>query len=366
MQINSSNLNVSDIPQVVTKRVFKFVDAAQKSGWTLEIFIDAAAKTNETIDKWKSRRENEVLKGIRNLPQGCNSLLGDMFKRAGIKVHYSLEADCDDTIISYAYHVGAAVLSNDNDMFRYSHNLEIYREYCYEKGELVLEPQLKQTLNPSTPIREIISPPPKTIDRDPGFVNLHSTNQYLRGSPSPLTSMFGNLHLIVRPLRVAAYHRLKVKGPVREEFPIWDINKKVVIWQVQEVFPDNKLETLLENPKKAIDYFFPSLEKPPNVDAERWWNHIFAINAVIYEIISVSTEQSLLDLMEKEYISFVGLKPDKSYKLEKQKLVFQKVQCIQCKLLFEITESEKNWMLEKKLSLPKRCKNCRKKNKENK
>ena len=45
-------------------------------------------------------------------------LLGDMFRKHGIPVHYST-IDCDDTIAAFAYHSGGSVLSRDCDFFRY-------------------------------------------------------------------------------------------------------------------------------------------------------------------------------------------------------------------------------------------------------
>jgi hypothetical protein len=51
--------------------------------------------------------------------QGASILLGEMFTAAGAEVRYSMEADNDDTIASYAQLDGAAVLSRDRDFFRY-------------------------------------------------------------------------------------------------------------------------------------------------------------------------------------------------------------------------------------------------------
>ncbi len=59
-----------EIPQKVFKKVSKFVKAANNSGYTLQIFIDASNKTDEAKAKWKTRRENEVTKGERKVPQG--------------------------------------------------------------------------------------------------------------------------------------------------------------------------------------------------------------------------------------------------------------------------------------------------------
>jgi len=91
------------------------------------------------------------------------------------------------------------------------------------------------------------------------------------------------------------------------------------------------------------------------------------MKVVVYEIISVSTSQTLLDLLEKdETFTEKSISVEKSYKPYKQPVIepIKKQQRIQCKVDFTISESEKKWMLEKELSLPKRCRDCRIKNKE--
>ena len=94
--------------------VARFIDAAARSGYEqVEIFIDAERKTEETWDKWRSRRIEEVMKERRNMPLSVNILLGDAFKANKVKVHYSSEADNDDTLASYAHAHGADVLSRD-------------------------------------------------------------------------------------------------------------------------------------------------------------------------------------------------------------------------------------------------------------
>ncbi len=54
-----------------------------------------------------------------------------MFQRCGVTVHYSFEADCDDTIVAYAVDTNAAILSADKDMFRYNRDLPVYSTFSY-------------------------------------------------------------------------------------------------------------------------------------------------------------------------------------------------------------------------------------------
>ena len=62
------------------KKVTLFVDAAKKSGYEVVVFIDAVQISDEADNKWKSRREEEVVKGIQNMPQGLEALLADSFR----------------------------------------------------------------------------------------------------------------------------------------------------------------------------------------------------------------------------------------------------------------------------------------------
>lgn len=80
-------------------------------------------------------------------------LLGDMFKKQNIKVHYSEYLECDDFIASYAQFYKADILSTDSDIacgFPEA-TYKIYKDYHYTKSqdtpELVLtEHHLKNTL----------------------------------------------------------------------------------------------------------------------------------------------------------------------------------------------------------------------------
>jgi hypothetical protein len=183
-------------PQKVTQRVYKFVRSAQNSGWTLEVFIDMAAVTDETLIKWKNRRKKEIKERVRNMPQGCNALLGEMFKRAGVRVHYSYEADCDDTIVAYAHANGASILSQDNDMFRYTEaNITVYSQYSLKNGGISLK--LHKNDGKMASPRKVISPPPATLENILDLSIIRKSLSYLRGSPSPLTRDLGNLHITV-------------------------------------------------------------------------------------------------------------------------------------------------------------------------
>src|SRR4051812_20944595 len=104
--------------------------------------------------------------------------------------------------------------------------------------------------------RPVIQPPPQTrkiLDVTTCVI----TKNYRRGSASPLSHR-ENLHLTIRPLRQAAYHRLGVTGTIRECFPGWEDGH--VVWSDDQVMPDATLDYLLESPQEAVRYFFPSFE----------------------------------------------------------------------------------------------------------
>ena len=199
--------------------VRRFVEASRCSGWDLVIFIDATTQTEETKIKWRNRRESEVREGRRNVPQGALHLIGDMFKDNGVPVHYSFEADNDDTLAFHAHADDASVLSGDADFFR-------YEGASYLQGKLYSKFEIRDDilhLFPSERSRQgrsdhrSPSDPPATSSDSGGFRDVEEKHYYLRGTPSPLIGL-GNVHTRLRPLRQAMYHA-KGWSEIVEEFP---------------------------------------------------------------------------------------------------------------------------------------------------
>jgi len=167
------------------RKVDKFVDDLERNGWTLIGFIDQGMRTREAIMKWTKRREVELLKGERNVPQGFNVVLGEMFKNKGITVHYSDEEDNDDTIAAFALRDNACIMSGDKDFYRYNAKFDIFKDF--ERGPrgsiklIRLEPPAEPRSR-----RKVIVPPPNTIIGNPLAKRLKKFNDYIRGVPSPL------------------------------------------------------------------------------------------------------------------------------------------------------------------------------------
>jgi len=322
----------------VSDKICKFVNHTSKQGWKLEIFIDLKTITDEATNKWRRRREKEVRDQTRKIPQGANLIIGEIFKINGVKVHYSLEADCDDTIASYAQFYSGSILSKDKDMFRYNNStFDVYKNFHYRKGILCFSKHRTSKRANYISKREIIFPPPKTIDTF-NSGTLFTSGIYLRGSPSPLTRKLGNLHIIFRPLRQAVYHRLGLQSCITEEFPCWDDNKKKTVWVVDSVKPDDKLDYLLDTPEQVLKYFINDLCIPPHIDKNMWFNHIYASRVIIYELISIVTKCSVVELLSNDYNNIDKLKHTS----------ITCTQCIQCHKKIFVKDAK----------LPKKCGKC--------
>ena len=94
-----------NLPSFAFARLKPFVQAVSASGWTLVCFIDHCTQTDETLKKWQARRNKEVLTGERRVPQSSPIMLGDMFKSLGVPVHYSFDADNDDTLVNSLFNL---------------------------------------------------------------------------------------------------------------------------------------------------------------------------------------------------------------------------------------------------------------------
>ena len=99
-------------------KIESFVHASRAMGFKIIGFIDKSISTKETLDKWYSRRNEELVSGVRYCVANMSIILGSIFQSLGVTVHFST-VDCDDTIAAFAYHLQGSVLSRDCDFFRY-------------------------------------------------------------------------------------------------------------------------------------------------------------------------------------------------------------------------------------------------------
>ncbi|KAJ2994377.1 hypothetical protein HDV02_001651 [Globomyces sp. JEL0801] len=268
-----------------TARIRRFVKCAQRSNITLSVFIDAVQKSDEASTKWRKRREREVIHGTQGIPQGIESLLGDEFRALGVPVYYSTDVDNDDAMAKFAQHFGGGILSGDNDFFRYENSsFPVYDSFYIRNGRLYLNrwfgvPRKIERIEK----RPLLSVVPEVSNKAPRLISVFASGVYKRGTGSPLVKELGNSHFIVRPLRLALYHRLGVQTPIREIFPTWNKEDQKVEWIDEEVLPDNKLDHLLDNPMEAVIHFFPNLNTPVG-NNETWDKHLFCVHSIVLEL----------------------------------------------------------------------------------
>lgn len=274
-----------------TKNAKRFAWACTQSKWKVVAFFDESVFTEEAQKKWRKRREQEVQRGKRAVPQGCLRLVGDLLAEQGIEVRYSLDADNDDTIASWAEHDGAAVLSGDSDFLRYRNaTYSLFTDFSVH-GNRKIELKTQQKSVRKSSWRDIITPPPRTGSCNP-FRDCKEDGSYLRGSPSPLVKL-GNLHVNVRPLRAALYFTLGI-DEVLEEYPVLGPGKQC-IWEKQVVKADESNSELLLSPELAMQQF--TLPRPENCSDESWYKHQFALCAIVAEICCTASGQTLLETL---------------------------------------------------------------------
>lgn len=231
----------------------------------------------------------------RDVPRGLSVLLGEMFQRLDVDLHYSVDRDNDDTLAFFAHADGADVLSEDSDFFRYpGASFRIFKAFDIQHGQLKLVPH-DGCLKSGVKQRQLDGKP-VTCSALPAFIDVSRKGQYTRGAPSPLVKLLGNPHVSAQPLRQALYARLGIQGSVREEFPVW--RDSAACWHVQDVLPDESQDNLLEDPERAVAELFPELlEEPPPIAAKLWEKHIFGVYAIVHELCCAASGSSFLDAM---------------------------------------------------------------------
>ena len=136
---------------------------AKAQGIFLKGFIDGGYGTSETVKKFKTRQENYIHNAERFVPYNLSQLFGDAFKKEGVEVHYSIE-DNDDTLAAHAHQDGAAILSRDNDFWRYNPlPVQILKDfYISSSGTELCFKDAKYVKVPKSKKRNIMKPLPKS------------------------------------------------------------------------------------------------------------------------------------------------------------------------------------------------------------
>ena len=298
--------------QSARRKIQDFVSASQASGYKIIGFIDKSISSQETLDKWYSRRQKELQSGVRYCVANMSLILGSIFQSLGVTVHYS-NLDCDDTIAAFAYHLEGSVLSRDCDFFRYFVDystervppFKVFFNFSVLYGRLTLDRHGGPgRYRPRASPRQIQSSLPETssspyfLDKIPGFLRLGRTASngsvmYQRGCGSNLTHEV-NPHIQARALRQAVYQRMNY-GPVLEIIAHWEERPTFTEDLVQ---PDDTLDHLLDSPREAFQHLFPTTTRSPGISEAEWRNHVFSQKCVVAELCAwTSPERGYLEIL---------------------------------------------------------------------
>ncbi|KAJ3271007.1 hypothetical protein HDV01_007157 [Terramyces sp. JEL0728] len=261
-------------------QISRFVQACKNREIETVVFLDATRHTKEAIRKHRQRYALQLRKASFALPAGSTLIYGEIFKSLGVTVLYSSGADNDDTLAAFAQRDGAAVLSRDQDFFRYNdRNFEIYSDFSFKKGQLILK---KAEFNEKRDIskRDIIDIP-KVIENLPQFADLP---KFIKLSPiTPLAKYFEmNQSVAYRPLRQALYHKFGVSS-VEERYVDVDSEGNST-WIEEVVSSDPAFTHLLMKPDIAVKKFMGDYLKKIDCDPHQWALHEFGIYLAIYEV----------------------------------------------------------------------------------
>ena len=281
-----------------------FMHAAHVSGYTVHVFIDAFTgdPESETSQKWVQRREGQLKRGERKVPQGGNILIGDMFRECGAVVHYSLSHSNDDTLAAFAWMDEALILSNDSDFLRYCINAEqrcferrLFNSYtCENWPHLILNPLvLDQCLLNKIEAKarlDIVLERPITRDFGPCLVNLQD-HLYIRGLSSACVKELGNIHgyAAVVHLRRALLAQLGISNRVCVQYPEWNQQEEVPMWHKSWETP---LQDLACFSKAHLEHAFRQCVEETMTcwdvsrvkNQSQLLNHLFACRAIVSEL----------------------------------------------------------------------------------
>ena len=135
---NRVNIDLSNL-MIVEKRVEKFLKMSKEKFKSVKVFYDVNRKSDEVLEKYKTRRAYDIEIEFRGVLYGHSIVLADMFKKHGAEINYCWDEDADDTIASFASDIPNSVIySKDKDYMRYNYNNipEICSVITYENGFL--------------------------------------------------------------------------------------------------------------------------------------------------------------------------------------------------------------------------------------
>lgn len=376
----------------IEKRINRFIDYCKKDNYKLIIFIDAYIKTQETLDKWIKRRENEVKLGKKSVPYCVGTILYHYFCKKDIPVYFSYTHDNDDTIASYASEINNCyILSGDHDFFRYNYKIypTVYNNFYYKNDRINFTDHNRKRPNIGVKFRDVILPLPKVSKKNPVKDNLLKYNISVRGVVTSQCKYFGNVHRRIRSLRRKCYYNIfydkikrlnKMKNKIKNErniyeyfalkiqikwftykttiterYPEWDKENNNIIWKQENVKP-LKYEKL-ENFNKLFNKYFPNNHlkkvkynikknsKTNKISSIKFTNYLFSVYASLLELLCICENKNIVNELNKHFI--------------------KNIVCKSCNKIEYIDIINYNWYKNKFNSIPKKCYNCRKSKKLN-
>lgn len=131
--------------------------------------------------------------------------------------------------------------------------------------------------------------------------------EFRRGCPSALTKYTRNLHCLIKPLRQAFYHAIRVTFDVKEIFVDWDPELQRAIWTEEFVKADNNdFRSFLNDPIKAVNHFLPLVHRPESATDLEWSNHLFGLAAVVCDLIAMHKKRPLHLLIKEVKEDFLS------------------------------------------------------------
>ena len=374
--------------KVLKKNVKRFSESFKNSGHELVICLDGTRASKEAVRKHQKRIEQGIRRGeATKVPECFGQLIADAFVAAGVKdVRFSQSVDNDDLMAYLAQKDGAAILSRDQDFFRYKgRSYDIYSDWDKTKaGKVSLQRAVmneKKFAKENTTVGETVDDSDKEsindsdsdkkarksriklrdfIDHDQAkwrpqlglFIDLEIGNYFRCGAVTPLIKTHVNPMLTTRPLRQALYARLG-KDRVLEIIPSWDADQGVVAWSDDYVPADDKYKHWLEaDPAETLAHFFPSLpsslssDLPDDISDQDLANHIYGIYVSVYSVYARVSGIPLLKLLESVAPKFG------------ESLAYS-FNCSLCSKKSGLTKADVEFYKKKGFSMPRKCQECR-------
>lgn len=225
-------------------RAWMLVHGLRAFGFSPTVFIGAVSHTDS---RWQRRREREMQRFERPMPQGFSALIGEAYRAAGVPVYYSVSHSNEDTLAAYAHLHDAAILSRDGCFLRYRdaatdapasfiRTALLFRDYevtdapdaaaalpadGFALSDSVVSrmPPCRVKLVPHlarAPLRGDLplplDPLPLVRCEEGSLADAFSQRKYIRGCPSPLMRVLGaDPHAATRPLRQALFRLMLEK-----------------------------------------------------------------------------------------------------------------------------------------------------------